>query len=168
MKRLWASWRMKYISSAEKTPGCAFCEAMKIEDSAENLIVHRGGYAMILLNKYPYTSGHIMVAPLAHVANLEDLDEPTGNEIFRLITLGTGILKQVYHPEGFNIGANLGQAAGAGIPGHLHFHIVPRWNGDTNYMSTVGEVRVLPEELDISFTRIKRSLVDHFKKETTE
>lgn len=158
MKRLWASWRMKYISSADKQPGCAFCEALKKEDSAENLIVHRGKNSLIILNKYPYTSGHLMVAPLAHVANIEELDAETGNEIFQLITHSTTTLKMVYQPEGFNIGANLGQAAGAGIPGHLHFHIVPRWNGDTNYMSTIGEIRVIPEDIEVTYKRIKEQL----------
>ena len=158
MKRLWASWRMKYISSADKQPGCAFCEALKKEDSAENLIVHRGKNSLIILNKYPYTSGHLMVAPLVHVANIEELDAETGNEIFQLITHSTTTLKMVYQPEGFNIGANLGQAAGAGIPGHLHFHIVPRWNGDTNYMSTIGEIRVIPEDIEITYKRIKEQL----------
>ncbi len=158
MKRLWASWRMKYISSADKQPGCAFCEALKKEDSAENLIVHRGKNSLIILNKYPYTSGHLMVAPLVHVANIEELDAETGNEIFQLITHSTTTLKMVYQPEGFNIGANLGQAAGAGIPGHLHFHIVPRWNGDTNYMSTIGEIRVIPEDIEVTYKRIKEQL----------
>lgn len=158
MKRLWASWRMKYISSADKQPGCAFCEALNKEDSSENLIVHRGKNSLIILNKYPYTSGHLMVAPLAHVANIEELDAETGNEIFQLITHSTTTLKMVYQPEGFNIGANLGQAAGAGIPGHLHFHIVPRWNGDTNYMSTIGEIRVIPEDIEVTYKRIKEQL----------
>ena len=158
MKRLWASWRMKYISSADKQPGCAFCEALKKEDSSENLIVHRGKNSLIILNKYPYTSGHLMVAPLVHVANIEELDAETGNEIFQLITHSTTTLKMVYQPEGFNIGANLGQAAGAGIPGHLHFHIVPRWNGDTNYMSTIGEIRVIPEDIEVTYKRIKEQL----------
>jgi ATP adenylyltransferase len=149
---------MKYISSADKQPGCAFCEALKKEDSAENLIVHRGKNSLIILNKYPYTSGHLMVAPLVHVANIEELDAETGNEIFQLITHSTTTLKMVYQPEGFNIGANLGQAAGAGIPGHLHFHIVPRWNGDTNYMSTIGEIRVIPEDIEVTYKRIKEQL----------
>ena len=149
---------MKYISSADKQPGCAFCEALKKEDSEENLIVHRGKNSLIILNKYPYASGHLMVAPLAHVANIEELDAETGNEIFQLITRSTTTLKKIYRPEGFNIGANLGQAAGAGIPGHLHFHIVPRWNGDTNYMSTIGEIRVIPEDIPVTYKRIKEQL----------
>jgi ATP adenylyltransferase len=99
-----------------------------------------------------------MVAPLAHVANIEELDAETGNEIFQLITRSTTTLKKIYRPEGFNIGANLGQAAGAGIPGHLHFHIVPRWNGDTNYMSTIGEIRVIPEDIPVTYKRIKEQL----------
>lgn len=158
MKRLWASWRMKYISSTTKEPGCFFCEALKIEDSTENLIVERGKYSFVILNKYPYTSGHIMVSPLQHVANLEELSTDAGAEIMQYISKYVSALKKVYKPEGFNIGANLGQAAGAGVPGHLHFHIVPRWNGDTNYMSTVGDVRVIPEALEDTYKRMREAI----------
>ena len=158
MKRLWASWRMKYISCASKETGCVFCNALQKNDDSHNLIVHRGEQAIIILNKYPYTSGHIMVAPILHRAILEDLDPRTRAELMELSSLGMSILRKVYNPQGFNLGANIGEAAGAGVPGHIHFHIVPRWNGDTNFMTSVGGVRVLPEELDETYRRIKEQL----------
>lgn len=161
MKRLWASWRMKYISgNTPQTIGCVFCEALKFSDSADNLIVERGKHCFVILNKFPYTSGHVMVAPLAHTAELGKVNYETGAEAMAMITRYTEILKRVYRPEGFNIGANIGAAAGAGVPGHLHFHIVPRWNGDTNYMTTVGEVRVLPEDLTETYQRIKKVVLE--------
>jgi ATP adenylyltransferase len=154
MKRLWAAWRMKYITKAEEEPGCVFCNKLKLPDNAENLVVMRGERAFIILNKYPYTSGHIMVAPLAHKASIEDLDPATRAEMMELTAQFMGVLRKVYHPQAFNVGMNIGEAAGAGVPGHVHIHIVPRWNGDTNFMSTVGEVRVLPETLEQTYTRI--------------
>ncbi len=162
MKRLWASWRMKYISgNTPMTAGCVFCEALKLSDSAENLIVERGERCFVILNKFPYTSGHVMIAPISHTAELGSLDHETGAEAMAMITRYTQVLKKVYRPEGFNIGANIGAAAGAGVPGHLHFHIVPRWNGDTNYMTTIGEVRVLPEDLVDTYQRIKKVALEN-------
>ena len=155
MKHLWAAWRMKYITKAEKETGCVFCNALAKPDNAENLIVLRGERAFVILNKFPYTSGHIMVVPLAHKAGIEDLDAPTRAEMMELTSQSVEKLRQVYAPQGFNIGINMGAAAGAGVPGHVHIHIVPRWNGDTNFMSTVGDVRVLPEELSQSYERIR-------------
>ncbi len=155
MKRLWASWRMKYITKATKEDGCVFCNALAKPDSHENLIVMRGLTAFIILNKFPYTSGHLMVASLAHQATLEDLDPATRAEMMELATRCMSVLRKVYNPQAFNLGANIGEAAGAGVPGHVHLHIVPRWNGDTNFMSAIGEVRVLPEELEDTYRRIK-------------
>ena len=154
MKRLWASWRMKYITKATKESGCIFCNALAKSDNAENLVVMRGERAFVILNKFPYTSGHVMVAPLAHCPNLEDLDPPTRAEMMELATRCMATLRKVYAPQAFNMGANIGEAAGAGVPGHVHLHIVPRWNGDTNFMSTVGNVRVLPEDLEDTHRRI--------------
>jgi ATP adenylyltransferase len=154
MKRLWAAWRMKYITKADKETGCVFCNALAKTDSPENLVVLRGEHAFVILNKFPYTSGHLMVAPLAHQATLEDLNPVIRAEMMELASRCTTILRQVYQPQAFNVGANIGEAAGAGVPGHVHLHIVPRWNGDTNFMSTVGGVRVLPEELSDSYQRI--------------
>lgn len=156
MKRLFASWRMKYISTPnEKQSGCVFCNAIEEPENDELLVVHVGVDAIVLLNKFPYTSGHIMVTPKVHTGGLESLTGAARSELMNLIAEGVKILTDVYHPEGFNIGANVGKAAGAGIPDHLHFHIVPRWNGDTNFMTAVGETRVLPEDLSQTHQKIK-------------
>ncbi len=154
MKHLWASWRMKYISKAGKQPGCVFCNALAKQDDSDNLILMRTEHAFVILNKFPYTSGHLMVVPLAHQPTLEDLDPPTRAEMMELSTLCMATLRKIYNPQAFNLGANIGEAAGAGVPGHVHLHIVPRWNGDTNFISTVGEVRVLPEELSETYKRM--------------
>jgi ATP adenylyltransferase len=158
MKRLWASWRMKYISKADNETGCVFCNALAKKDDSSNLIVMRGERAFVILNKFPYTSGHLMVAPLAHQATLEDLDPATRSEMMELATLCMSSLRKVYNPQAFNMGANIGEAAGAGVPGHVHLHIVPRWNGDTNFMSTVGDIRVMPEELEDTYRRVQEYL----------
>jgi len=158
MKRLWASWRMKYITKATRESGCIFCNALAKADSPENLIVARGQYAFIILNKYPYTSGHLMVAPFVHQPTLEALDPLIRAEMMELTSQCMAALRQAYNPQGFNFGANIGEAAGAGVPGHVHLHIVPRWNGDTNFMSTVGEVRVLPEDLPETYQRVQAAL----------
>jgi ATP adenylyltransferase len=155
MKHLWATWRMKYVTNADQETGCIFCNALAKTDSNQNLIVIRAERAFIILNKYPYTSGHVMVAPLAHQASLELLDPATRAEMMELVSQAIVTLKQVYKPQGFNVGANIGEFAGAGVPGHVHLHIVPRWAGDTNFMTTVGEVRVLPESLDETYRRFK-------------
>ena len=157
MKRLWASWRMKYITNAAKEEGCVFCNALEKNDNPHNLIVMRGERAFVILNKFPYTSGHVMVAPLAHQPTLEDLNPSTRAEMMELATRCFTVLRQVYNPQAFNLGANIGEAAGAGVPGHVHLHIVPRWSGDTNFMSAVGEVRVLPEELEDTYRRVKEA-----------
>jgi ATP adenylyltransferase len=159
MKRIWASWRMKYISKANTETGCVFCIALAKKDDSHNLIVMRGERAFIILNKYPYTSGHVMVAPLAHKATIEDLDPDTRAEMMELASLCMTNLRKIYNPQAFNLGANIGEAAGAGVPGHVHLHIVPRWNGDTNFMSTVGEVRVLPEDIEDTYQRLREKTV---------
>lgn len=157
MKRLWASWRMKYITNASKEEGCVFCNALAKADNADNLIVMRGEHAFVILNKFPYTSGHVMVAPLVHKASLEDLDPAIRAEMMELTTQCMSVLRKVYKPQAFNLGANIGEAAGAGVPGHVHIHIVPRWMGDTNFMSAVGNVRVLPEDLEDTYRRVKEA-----------
>ena len=157
MKRLWASWRMKYITKASKEDGCVFCNALEKTDNSDNLVVMRGKHAFVILNKFPYTSGHVMVAPFAHKPTLEDLDPATRAEMMELTTRCMSILRKVYNPQAFNLGANIGEAAGAGVPGHVHLHIVPRWSGDTNFMSAIGEVRVLPEELEDTYRRVKEA-----------
>jgi ATP adenylyltransferase len=165
MKRLFSPWRMKYIQNAKgnEEGGCIFCNALEEDDSPSNLVITRGSSAFILLNLFPYTSGHLMVASYEHKANLDDLDQATRAEMMELISQSIIILKKVYQPPAFNIGANIGEAAGAGVPGHVHLHIVPRWAGDTNFMSTVGEVRVLPESIDETYNRIHTAWMDLHK-----
>lgn len=158
MKRLWTPWRMEYIQSS-KQDGCVFCQVLEQEDGPDNMIVFRGKTAFVMLNAYPYTSGHIMVLPYIHVRNLTDLDPETRAEMIELTTKGTQVLEKVYQAEGFNVGINLGEAAGAGIKEHIHLHIVPRWAGDTNFMAAVGETRMLPEELHETYRRIKAEWV---------
>ncbi len=157
MKRLWSPWRMKYIEEHEKADGCIFCLALAKDDNAENLIVTRGRRAFVMLNLYPYTSGHLMVAPMEHQPSLEMLDSETRAEMMELTSQAMVVLKKVYHPQAFNVGANIGEAAGAGVPEHVHLHIVPRWTGDTNFMSSLAETRVLPETVQQTYRRIKES-----------
>jgi len=146
---------MEYIETTDKGEGCVFCIAQEMRDSAENLIAYRGEHAYVILNRYPYTSGHIMVNPFEHKASFEELDSQTRAEMMELTTQCTTVLKNVYRPQGFNIGVNIGEPAGAGVIGHIHIHIVPRWAGDTNFMSTLGQTRVLPEALEDTYERIK-------------
>jgi ATP adenylyltransferase len=155
MNHLWSPWRMSYIENHEKENGCVFCNAQSQADSAENLIAYRGKLAYVILNRYPYTSGHVMVIPFAHVPNLEELDSETRAEMMELSARCMTILREIYKPHGFNMGANIGEAAGAGVLGHVHIHIVPRWAGDTNFMSAVGGTRVLPESLEDTYRRVK-------------
>jgi ATP adenylyltransferase len=161
MEHVWAPWRMKYIQETSEK-GCFFCKGVNEEDSADNLIVKRGKFAFVMLNRYPYTSGHLMVIPYAHEAAMGNLSTETKTEIMVLITQAIQVLTKEYGAEGFNVGANLGATAGAGVADHLHFHVVPRWGGDTNFMTTVGNARVLPENLIDAHKRIR----DHWPKET--
>lgn len=155
MKRIWSPWRSKFVQSKIKPVGCIFCKAVKQQDGIENLIIARGNLAFVILNRFPYTTGHVMIVPFAHKPSYEQLDRATRSEMMELINQTTVVLRKIYQPEGFNVGANLELPAGAGIADHVHFHIVPRWIGDTNFMSTVGEVRVLPEDLGESYRRLK-------------
>jgi ATP adenylyltransferase len=146
---------MKYIQQHEQPSGCVFCMALQMEDSSENLVVARGNYSFAILNRYPYTSGHMMIVPNLHVPSIEELDSPARGEIMELTNHALKVLRFVYHPDAFNMGANIGAAAGAGIAGHVHVHIVPRWQGDANFMSTIGNTRIIPEDLAESFRRIR-------------
>ena len=149
-------WRRNYIEGHEKEDGCVFCNALaKKEDNFKNLVVHRGQRAFVIVNLYPYTNGHLMVAPNKHKASLELLDPETRAEMMELATQAIIILKKIYSPHAFNLGANIGLAAGAGVPDHVHLHIVPRWNGDSNFMSIIGETRVLPETVEETLRRVK-------------
>jgi ATP adenylyltransferase len=157
---LWAPWRLEYIERAEPSGGgCIFVDLPQQEDDRKNLILYRGDRAFVMLNMFPYTNGHLMVAPYKHTADMGELDDEELLEINRLVSRCTKWIGEAYRPDGFNIGVNLGKAAGAGIPTHIHWHIVPRWNGDTNYMTTVGGVRVLPQSLEDSYDRLK-AIVD--------
>jgi len=161
MDHLWSPWRMEYIeSNNNKEAGCVFCNAQARTDSAENLIAHRGERAYVILNRFPYTSGHLMVNPFEHKPNLEELDSATRAEMIELTSRSTTVLKNIYKSQGFNIGVNIGEAGGAGVLGHVHIHIVPRWKGDTNFISTIGGTRVLPEALDVTYLRVKAAFLE--------
>lgn len=157
MNHLWSPWRMTYIENHTKEDGCVFCNAQAKEDSAENLIVFRGERAFVILNLYPYTSGHLMVVSYEHKPNLEELDIETRTEMMELTSRCTTVLRKLYKTESFNVGINIGEAAGAGVVGHVHIHIVPRWNGDTNFMSTLGATRVLPEALEDTYKKVREA-----------
>ena len=158
MQRIWAPWRLPYIKAYKrKMDSCVFCDYVQMDDSPENLIVFRGEEAFVILNRFPYTSGHLMVLPYTHVDRLDALEEGVRSEMMELVNQATQVLEKVYEPEGFNIGANLGAAAGAGIEEHVHLHVVPRWVGDTNFMASVGESRVLPEALEESWKAIREA-----------
>jgi len=148
---------MEYIQSEKNKEGCVFCFEIDQEDSPDNLIVYRGRRSFVILNRYPYTSGHLMVVPYDHQPSIENLDSETRAEMMELVAKGLRTLRQEYHPQGFNIGINIGEAAGAGIIDHVHLHLVPRWAGDTNFMSSLGQTRVLPESLEDTYRRIKSS-----------
>jgi len=146
---------MIYMRSHLKPDGCIFCNAAAMEDGSENLIVTRSQHAFVILNRYPYTSGHVMVVPYAHASSMDELDKDTLADVMSLIQQAINAIDKVYKPEGFNIGANLGAVAGAGIADHIHFHVVPRWAGDTNFMTSVGEARVIPEDLCDTLQHLK-------------
>jgi ATP adenylyltransferase len=146
MERLWAPWRLEYIKSADDDTGCVFCAAVEGDDE-DRLVLHRGLRAIVLLNKYPYASGHFMVAPNRHIGDFGDLDDEEILELHRLASSGMGALAQLYAPQAYNLGWNLGRVAGAGVVDHVHLHVVPRWAGDTNFMPVLADVKVLPEHL---------------------
>jgi len=152
-ERLWAPWRLEYIKSADDEPGCVFCRALASDDE-EGLIVHRSEVAFVLLNKFPYTSGHLMVAPMRHVGEYGELEDDEVLEIHRLTRAGIGALSQLYGPQGYNLGWNLGRIAGAGVVDHVHLHVVPRWAGDTNFMPVLADVKVVPEHLAETWRRL--------------
>ena len=154
MKVLWAPWRMDYILGEDKPPGCIFCPEAG-ENLPERLVLFSGSLTRIMMNKYPYINGHLLVAPVRHVSGLESLSDVETFELLQIVGRSIEILKEVMSPEGFNVGLNLGRVAGAGMEEHLHFHIVPRWNGDTNFMTVHGEVRVIPEHLKETYKKIR-------------
>jgi ATP adenylyltransferase len=156
-ERLHAPWRMEYIvgTAGEPEDVCVFCNARDETSERERFIIHRGERCFIILNAYPYNNGHLMIIPYLHTAELEDLPIETLTEMMRMSTLVVAALRRVMSPHGFNLGMNLGRTAGAGIADHLHLHVVPRWNGDTNFMPVIGNVRVLPESLDKTWEKVR-------------
>jgi ATP adenylyltransferase len=154
MKHIWAPWRIKYIEMG-KVEGCFLCEKSRQANDAENYILFRGKHNLVILNSYPYNPGHLMIAPYRHVANLEDLTREELHEHFEIVSRSPRVLKQVFNPAGFNIGMNLGRVAGAGLDEHIHTHVVPRWQGDTNFMPVLSDVRVVPEALAETYEKLK-------------
>lgn len=155
MNRLWTPWRMPYLrGECKKLDGCVFCHKPSCADDDE-YILHRGEFCYVTLNRYPYSSGHLMIIPYAHVSSLEDLDAPTLTEMMLSVNMSLAALREAYAPHGFNLGVNLGKAAGAGIAEHVHMHIVPRWTADTNFMPMLAGTRVIPEMLEDAYARLE-------------
>ena len=152
-RQLWAPGRLEYVSKADEEEGCVFCRALEGDDE-EGLVVRRGERAFVLLNKFPYSSGHLMVAPMRHVGEFGELEPDEVAEIHALAARGIDALKSTYRPEGFNLGWNLGRVAGAGVVDHVHLHVVPRWSGDTNFMPVLADVKMIPEHLAESRRRL--------------
>jgi len=159
MERLWAPWRLAYVE-IRQPEGCLFCTKPAQGDDEEQLIVLRGERCFVLLNLYPYNNGHVMIAPYRHVGSLPDLTAEEGAEMIALAQRMVRALAHAYHPDGYNLGMNLGRAAGAGVPDHLHLHVVPRWNGDTNFMPVIGETKVLPETLQGTVRKLRQALAE--------
>jgi ATP adenylyltransferase len=168
MDRLWRPWRLGYVSNIERTRDeeCIFCSKPSEEDGLVALILHRGEAAYIIMNLYPYNTGHVMVAPYRHVGAMEELTPSELSEIMELTTLAVRAIKQEMRPQGFNLGMNLGKAAGAGFADHLHMHIVPRWQGDTNFMPVVGKSKVMPETVEDSYKRLSRTIAALLKSDS--
>jgi len=157
MDYLWTPWRYRYVTDPAKDDGCIFCDALK-RDDAKSLIVLRGKKNFIILNRFPYTTGHVMIVPFIHVAELAACDAPTLTEMMELAQRVQAALAANYKPEGYNLGMNLGRCAGAGVTGHLHLHVLPRWGGDTNFMSSIAETRIEPEDLAVTYEKLRRAL----------
>jgi ATP adenylyltransferase len=156
VKQLWAPWRLEYIESADEQEGCVFCHARDGDDE-KSLVVHRGKRAFVVLNKYPYASGHLMVAPNRHEGEFGDLEPDEALEVHRLAAAGLAALAETMRPQGFNVGWNLGRIAGAGVVDHVHLHVVPRWAGDTNFMPVLADVKVLPEALEATRRKLAQA-----------
>jgi ATP adenylyltransferase len=157
MQHLWTPWRSTYINGKKELPNCIFCSAAASTADAENQVVCRGKHAFVMLNRYPYTAGHVMIAPYEHVSRLSQASEAAGDEIMRLARRAEVILCDIYRPDGLNMGMNLGEAAGAGVAQHIHLHVLPRWIGDANFMTTVSDTRVLPEDLDQTYAKLSHA-----------
>lgn len=160
MQTIFTPWRFAYISMSAEQEGCFFCQAVADPDDQNRLVVWAGRHYLVMLNRYPYTNGHLMVAPVDHVADPQQSDTGAKAEFWPLVLKCQRVLSQAYSPHGFNMGLNLGRAAGAGVPGHFHFHIVPRWEGDTNFMTVLGSVRLVPEEPQQVLEKLRPLFVD--------
>ena len=158
MNRLWAPWRLAYVSGAEPATGCVFCEALRDDDDRRRFVLHRGRTGFLILNAYPYASGHVLAVVNRHVGSVEEATPDELGEAMTLVQQATAALRRAYRPDGFNIGLNQGRVAGAGIEGHLHVHVVPRWTGDTNFMAVLGDVKVLPEALGATWERLRAAV----------
>jgi len=168
-EHLHAPWRMEYVTTTgEKREGCVFCDIPREKTDEENLLIYRGDHTFVVMNAFPYNNGHLMVIPYRHTAELTDLPCATLTEMMRLASLSMRALRRVMSPDGFNLGMNLGRAAGAGIADHLHLHVVPRWNGDTNFMPVVGNIRVLPEALEKTWQKVHGAFQQVLVEEGTE
>lgn len=157
MEQIFAPWRIKYIKS-EKHEGCIFCDFPKENKDKEHLILFRGKHCFVIMNTYPYNPGHVMVAPYRHVPSLEDLTDEELLDLMKLVRLMIKTIKTAMNPDGFNVGINLGRVAGAGVEDHVHIHIVPRWNGDTNFMPVLADVKVIPQALEETYEELKKAL----------
>jgi ATP adenylyltransferase len=155
MDFVFTPWRYAYITTANTPADCLFCSVIKAKDDEQVLVVHRGKHCFVMLNAFPYTSGHVMVVPYEHVDELLKLSQSAAQEMMELTQHMEGILRELYHPDGLNLGMNLGKAGGAGVASHIHMHILPRWFGDVNFMTSVAETRVLPEDLPTTYKRIR-------------
>jgi ATP adenylyltransferase len=157
MKQMFTPWRMEYILSA-KQDGCLFCDMVAAENDRDRFIVHRGEHAFLVLNKYPYSNGHFMAVPYRHVEDLVALTPEEMTDVMELVTLGMRALCASSRPEGFNVGANIGKAAGAGVKDHIHMHVVPRWSGDANFMAVIADIRLIPQALGDTYDQLKAGL----------
>jgi len=157
MKQLWAPWRMEYIQGEDRPDDCIFCLEDRSAEDRERLVLYRGSRAFVMMNKFPYTNGHLLIAPFRHTADPAELEDDEALEMHRLLILGRGVLADCVNPQGFNIGMNLGQVAGAGVADHLHLHIVPRWSGDTNFMPVFADVRVIPQHLEATYQLLAKA-----------
>ncbi len=157
VQHLWAPWRMTYLQCKDKKcDDCVFCVADKVDEDAERLVLHRGRLAFVMMNKFPYTNGHLLIAPYRHIADVADIEEQEMLEIHRLLKLSRRLLEAYCKPQGYNVGMNIGRIAGAGIADHVHLHLVPRWIGDTNFMPVFAEVRVIPQHIQETYQALFR------------
>ncbi|HVJ06261.1 MAG TPA: HIT domain-containing protein [Candidatus Saccharimonadales bacterium] len=163
MDHIFTPWRYSYITTADRAPSCIFCDRapapdVNCENDERNLVVHRGEHCFVIVNAFPYTSGHVMIVPYAHIDQLDKLPAEAAGQMMALAQRVETALRELYHPDGVNLGMNIGKAAGAGVAGHIHMHVLPRWVADANFMSVIGETRVLPEALEVTARRLREAL----------